>query len=170
MKKILFILVLLTSVISCASASKNIESDSSNETEILDQAESSATPGGRTILEISRTMIADQDIIVGGCWDYINAVFDRAGYPSQQRLTVYKSKFAGPYAQVESFQSGDWLYFVNHSYKNIEHSAIFVAWVDEVKKEALMVNYVGGNKKKPASYKRFILDNVYAIFRAKEQP
>nr|BDT27474.1 hypothetical protein BHI3_09400 [Bacteriovorax sp. HI3] len=169
MNKILIILALLTSLISCASASRSSDQDKiDNETEILDRAESNATPGGRKILEVSRSMIADQDVVVGGCWDYINAVYDRAGYPSNQRITVYKSKFEGPYAKTETFEAGDWLYFVNHSYRDIEHSAIFVAWINEAKKEALMVNYIGGKKKKPGSYKRFILDNVYNVFRTRE--
>lgn len=159
----------MTGLVSCASAAKskklnNIE----NYEEVLDLAEADATVGGRKILEVSRSMISNQEIFVGGCWNYINAVYDRAGFSSNLRDTIYKSKFQGPYASSDIIQGGDWLYFVNHTYNESEHSAIFVAWLDEDKKEALMVNYVGGNKKKPGTYKRFILDQVYNVLRAKE--
>lgn len=163
------IAVLLTSLISCASAERSAGTNNTFDTEeVLDWAEANATPGGRRVLETSRGMIANQDIIVGGCWNYINGVYDRAGLPSKQRETVFKSKFQGPYAKSDIIQAGDWLYFVNHSFSESEHSAIFVSWIDEDKKEALMVNYVGGNKKKPGTYKRFILDEVYNVFRAKD--
>lgn len=166
MKKILILLLALTSFVSCASNSdiKNPE----NVEDILDQAESSASVGGRRVLESSRTMIANQDVVVGGCWHYINAVYDRAGFPSNQRETVFKSKFNGPYLTTDIFQPGDWLYFVNHSYKDTEHSAIFIAWMDKEKKDALTISYVGGNQKKPGTYKRFIIDKVYNVFRPKE--
>ncbi len=174
MNKIIFLLLifisLTMSLTSCASSTKDpIKSDKSESMEeILDRAEESATVGGRKILETSRLMIANQEVIVGGCWNYINAAYDRAGYPSSQRATVFKSKIQGPYVQSESIQAGDWLYFVNHSYNDIEHSAIFVAWIDEEKKEAWMVNYVGEKHKKPATYKKFKIDQIYNIIRTKD--
>lgn len=156
-------------LVSCASAAKGKKlSIIENYEEILDLAEADATVGGRKILETSRSMISNQEIFVGGCWNYINAVYDRAGVPSNSRDTIYKSKFQGPYANSDIIQGGDWLYFVNHSYSESEHSAIFVAWINEDKKEALMVNYVGGNKKNPGTYKRFIIDEVYNVLRVKE--
>lgn len=166
MKKLFIAVLLLTSFVSCASnrdlkAPENVE-------DILNKAESNATVSGRKILELSRSMIADQEVVIGGCWHYINAVYDRSGFSSNQRETVFKSKFKGPYASSDIIKTGDWLYFVNHSYRDTEHSAIFVAWVDEEKKDALMVSYVGENQKKPATYKRFLLDKVYSVFRARE--
>jgi hypothetical protein len=169
MTKLIMILWLLTSLISCASASRDKQGKIENTEEMLDLAEANASPGGRKVLEASRAMISNQELHVGGCWNYINAVYDRAGYASsKQRETIYKSKFNGPYVKSDVIQTGDWLYFVNHSFSESEHSAIFVAWIDEEKKEALMVNYVGGNKKKPGTYKRFILDEVYNVFRAQD--
>lgn len=168
MTKLLTIFLLLTCIISCASSSKDSGEGRFDNEEILDRAESEATESARKILVTSRSMISNQDLVVGGCWNYINAVYDRASYPSKLRTTVFKSKFHGPYAQTDMIQPGDWLYFVNHSFNESEHSAIFVAWIDQDKKEALMVNYVGGNKKKPGTYKRFILDQVYTIFRAQD--
>lgn len=158
----------MTGMVSCASARGNRLDKIDNIEEILSLAENEASPSGRKVLEVSREMIANQDIFKGACWDYINAVYDRAGYSAKLRNTIFKSKFQGPYVNPDMIQAGDWLYFVNHSFNESEHSAIFVAWIDEDRHEALMVNYVGGNKKKPGTYKRFILDEVYNILRAKE--
>lgn len=167
MTKLLLIFGLLLSLMSCASASRD-KDKIENPEELLELAEANASAGGRRVLEASRNMISEQELHIGGCWNYINAVYDRAGFPSKQRETVYKSKFNGPYVKSDVIQAGDWLYFVNHSFSESEHSAIFVAWIDEGKKEALMVNYVGGNKKKPGTYKRFILDEVYNVFRPQD--
>lgn len=163
MNKILAIFLILMTVTSCATSSK---AKKNNIEEILDRAEASASLGGRRVLEASRAMVANQEIVVGGCWDYINTVYDRAGYPSNLRLTVFKSKLHGPYVKSDRVEPGDWLYFVNHSYSNTEHSAIFVAWIDEEKKTALMVSYAGENQKKPAAYKNYVLTNIYNIIRA----
>jgi hypothetical protein len=137
---------------------------------VLEKAESRADAGGKKVLEASQAMIADKEIVVGACWDYINAVFNRAGFPDGFRTTVYKSKFHGPYLNLkdETLKPGDWLYFVNHSFRESEHSAIFVDWADKDKKIAWMVSYVGGNKKQPAFYKKYSVANIYNIVRAKE--
>lgn len=168
MIKVLTFLFLLF-LISCASQplEQNFEILQSDQ-EIMIDAMARARAPGRKVLETSKTMIENKALVVGGCWDYINAVYNRSGLPDKERDVIFKSKFKGPYADIALIEAGDWLYFVNHTYRDIEHSAIFIAWTDVNKKEALMVNYVGGNQKKPATYKRFVLDNVYNIFRGKE--
>ena len=168
MTKVLSFLFLIL-LISCASrpVEQNLEILQSDQ-EIMMDAMARASTSGRKVLETSNTMIENKALVVGGCWDYINAVYNRSGLPDKERDIIFKSKFKGPYADIALIEPGDWLYFVNHTYRDIEHSAIFIAWIDMDKKEALMVNYVGGNQKKPATYKRFVLDNVYNIFRGKE--
>ena len=168
MNKILTILLILTSFISCASASKdpNKSAKIDNIEEILDRAEANSSFGAKRILEVSRSMILNHEILIGGCWNYINTVYDRAGYSSGQRVTIFKSKLQGPYVKADRIESGDWLYFVNHAYGDTEHSAIFVAWINEEKKEALMVSYIGENQKKPGKYIKYTLTNVYNIIRA----
>lgn len=160
MNKILTIFLTLVCIVSCSTVTKDPE--------VLDRAEGSASPGARKILEASRSMISNQEIIVGGCWDYINTVFDRAGYSENQRVTIFKSKLKGPYIKADKIEPGDWLYFVNHSYSGSEHSAIFVAWTNKEKKEALMVSYLGGNKKKPAEYKKYTINKIYNVIRARD--
>ena len=171
MNKGLTIFLLLVSLFSCASSSKSANNSLDAEVieEILDQAEANSSPEGRKILETSRSMISNQEILVGGCWNYVNAVYERAGFASRkQKATIFKSKFKGPYLTSESIETGDWLYFVNHTYSDTEHSAIFVAWIDEEAKVALTVSYAGGNQKKPATYKRFTLNNVYNVIRPQD--
>lgn len=165
-------LILLISLASCSSIDRRPAQappqQSVNIESILDEAEASASLSGRKILEESRSMIANQEVIVGGCWDYVNAVYDRVGYSSKDRLTVFKSKFKGPYLKSEPLQAGDWLYFVNYSYSKSEHSAIFVSWIDEKNKIALMISYLGEKQKKPGNYKQFDLKNVYTVIRARD--
>lgn len=163
-------LFIVISIVSCASlkrGSDQFQENPKNLEEILNQAESDASPGGRKILEISRSLISNKEIIVGGCWDYIHTVYDRAGFSSKQREIIFKSKFKGPYYDSDNIQAGDWLYYVNHTYRDTEHSAIFVAWTNKEKREALMISYVGENKRKPGEYKKFVLDNIYNVIRPK---
>lgn len=132
---------------------------------ILNEAEDKASVSGRKILENARMMINNQEIVLGSCWDYINAIYDRSVFPSRERKTIFKSKLPGPYADINQIQGGDWLYFINHSYNDVEHSSIFVAWIDYEAKIGLMISYAGGNQAKPARYKTYDLRSVYNIIR-----
>ncbi|MCK5719756.1 MAG: hypothetical protein KAH84_07375 [Thiomargarita sp.] len=141
------------------------------EQDIIINAEQKATPPGRKILMTGRKMIADGLILPGGCWDYINEVYNRAGYPNRgkKRQTIFKgTKNRGPYANINLIQPGDFLYYINHSYNDIEHSAIFVDWLDFNHKEALMLSYGGESRRDPARYLPYELSNVYRITRAKD--
>ncbi len=131
---------------------------------ILSQAELQSSVAAREVISTSRTMaLNERAIIQGGCWDYLNAVFNRAGVT---RDTVHKGAYRqGPYANSSEIQAGDWLYYINHGYKGIEHSGLFVGWVDESAKQALMLSYAGENRREPARYKVYDLSNVYQIMR-----
>ncbi len=75
-------------------------------------------------------------------------------------------KSGGPYANIKDIQAGDWLHFINHSYHDIEHSSIFVGWVDKKNRIGLMLSYAGERRKEPARYKEYDLSHVYKIYRA----
>jgi hypothetical protein len=161
MSKIHTILFLLVLVVSCASVKETpnpyVKAEKVESIEdIVNRAAANATIVGKKILEASRTMIANKEIIVGGCWNYINTVFNRAGFPANQRTTVFKSKITGPYLSADNIKAGDWLYFMNHSHGEGEHKEKMVA---------LMVSYVGEKQKKPAFYKQYTLTNIYNVFR-----
>jgi len=117
------------------------------------------------VLKIADGMIQKREIYRGGCWDYINEVFNRALKTGGKKSVVFKSKSRGPYAKVSQFLPGDWLYFINLSYHNIQHSSIFVRWIDYDKKIALMISYPGQNRKKPGRYRKYKLSKVYNIIR-----
>ena len=59
-------------------------------------AEKNATPEGKAILETGRKMALEEKIIIkGGCWNWVNECFRRAGYGTDRHI-AYKSKKSGP--------------------------------------------------------------------------
>lgn len=131
---------------------------------ILSNAETQGSIAAREVISTARTMaLNERTIIQGGCWDYLNAVFNRAGVTKD---TVHKGAYQqGPYANSSEIEVGDWLYYINHGYNGVEHSGLFVGWVDEAAKQALMLSYAGENRREPARYRVYDLSNVYQIMR-----
>ncbi len=126
--------------------------------------------GGNKVLKTGYYMaITSREVIRGSCWDYINAVYNRAGYPQAKRKRIFKGKKnGGPYARANLIQPGDWLYFINHSYHNSEHSGVFVKWVNKKKRIAKVLSYGGQSRKKPGRYRNYDLSHVYNIIRPKD--
>lgn len=135
----------------------------------LKNAEEEADEIGRKILMTGRDMTIDKQVIVkGSCWDYCNAVYTRSGYQNDKtsRVIVFKgTKAKGPFADAKLIKPGDWLFYVNHSYNGIEHSAIFVKWIDFGSRNALMLSYGGEKRNEPARYLTYELTKVYQIIR-----
>lgn len=131
---------------------------------LLSSAETQSSQAAREVISMARKMtLNERAIIKGGCWDYLNAVFNRAGVT---RDTIHKGTYGqGPYARSDEIEVGDWLYYINHGYKRIEHSGLFVGWVDEASKQALILSYAGENRREPARYRVYDLSNVYQIMR-----
>ncbi len=150
---------------------KNINTHKSLAKRLL-KAESRAGESGKKVLTVGRNMtLVNKEIVRGSCWDYADTVYQRAGFSrqSQQRQIVFKgSKRKGPYADIRQIKPGDFLYYINHSYGGVEHSAIFIDWEDKNKNMALMLSYGGENRKSPARYKVYDLSHVYHITRPKE--
>ena len=134
---------------------------------LLAHGEKNASTAGRKVLETARKMTLDQRVIIpGSCWTYADAVYKNAGFQSNKRKRVFSSKkHGGPYARTSQVQPGDWLYHINHGYKGVEHSSIFVAWIDEPKKIGLMLSYGGEHRKEPARYRAYDLRSIYTIHR-----
>lgn len=131
---------------------------------LLSSAEMQSSMAAREVVSTARKMaLNERAIIKGGCWDYLNAVFKRAGVT---RDTIHKGTYAqGPYANSGEIEVGDWLYYINHGYNGVEHSGLFVGWVDERAKQALILSYAGENRREPARYRVYDLSNVYQIMR-----
>ncbi|MCK5898823.1 MAG: hypothetical protein KAG06_07110, partial [Methylococcales bacterium] len=70
-----------------------------SEINYLIAAENKASQHGRKILQTGRQMtLVNQEIIRGGCWDYANAVYNRAGYTKNRQVIFKGTKKKGPYA------------------------------------------------------------------------
>jgi len=173
MTRNVLIVLLTVGIVACQSNpdKPTASLDGDSEHGLISAAERKASPQGRDVLATGRRMtLIEKKILPGSCWDYIDAVYDRAGYPPSKRKIVFKgSKYRGPYAKTGLVQPGDWLYYVNHQYGGIEHSAIFVGWEDRDRNKALMLSYGGEGRRQPARYRHYDLSNVYRIVRAEDQ-
>ncbi len=167
---ILFSILLSFTFFSCSST-KNVSNNSSiskSELKLILKAEKQADKDGKKVLAEGRNLALNKKAIIpGSCWNWINTVYNNAGYPNKngKRETIFKGKKKGPYAKSKTIKAGDWLYFINHSYNNIEHSGIFVYWVDYRKKTGMILSYGGESRKQPGRYKVYDLRHVYNIIR-----
>lgn len=121
-----------------------------------------ADPGPRRVLETTRAMISDGVVVRGSCYTWLNAVYRRAGGRAR---TVFQGPQRAPFTAFELLAPGDWVFFINHSYGDVTHSAIFLAWIDRDAHVALMASYPGGNRNEPGRFSDYELTNVYQIVR-----
>lgn len=154
----------LPAFLSGGSIARSYDNVDSAHLPLLSSAEKQSSRAAREVISMARTMsLNERTVIKGGCWDYLNAVFNRAGV---NRSTVHKGAYAeGPYVNSDEIQVGDWLYYINHGYNDIEHSGLFVGWVDQSAKQALILSYAGESRKEPARYRVYDLSHVYQIIR-----
>lgn len=83
----------------------------------LHRVEQKTSSPARAVLRTGRIMALEEKTIVrGGCWNWVNTVFIRAGYGSRKH-NVFKGGKSGPYANSGLIQPGDWLYYINYSYE-----------------------------------------------------
>lgn len=137
--------------------------------ELITKAEETAPAPGKAVLQTGRKMVLEEKVVIpGSCWNWVNECFTRAGYGSAKHVAFHSGR-KGPYADIEKIQAGDWLYFVNHSYRRIGHSGIFVCWVDKGRKIGVILSYVGLNRKQSGRYRKYLLRDVYSITRPGEQ-
>lgn len=130
-----------------------------------EQAEHQATGGARRVLETARAMIEREEVVRGTCFTWVNAVFRRAG---GRFTTEFRGDRRGRYAPLDLLQPGDWMHFINQSYGNATHSAIFIAWMDRANGIALTVSYPGERRMVPGRYRDYDLSRVYRIDRMRD--
>ncbi|MCI5164674.1 MAG: hypothetical protein D3903_00955 [Candidatus Electrothrix sp. GM3_4] len=133
----------------------------------LFQAEKKASSQALKVLQIGREMsLESREIVQGGCWDYVDTVYNRAGYTGEQRRVIFQGgEEMRQYADREMMLPGDWLFYINHNYREARHSAIFIDWIDYEKQIGLMLSYGGEGRGEPARYKAYELSHVYNIVR-----
>jgi len=126
-------------------------------------------PGNKILAIGKQVALVDKTVIKGSCWTFVNEIYRRAG-SADDKTVVFRSKKAGPYANAEMVKPGDWIYHINHSYNNVEHSAIFVCWKDFANRIAITLSYAGMNRNIPGKYGSYKLNNIYSIFRPTAHP
>jgi len=123
---------------------------------------------GAAVLRTALEMMEKKTLVVGACWDFVNRAFTDAGFPASKRETVFKGTGKGPYADPTLIKPGDWLYFVNLTFGNVGHSAIFVEWIDFDARSAITIEYIGQKKEMPGRFREYDITKCYAIFRGKK--
>jgi hypothetical protein len=132
---------------------------------VIRRAEARATPEGRHVLIQGRTMVENYEIVRGSCWNWLDTVYRHSGYRKSGRTILFASRKKGPYASLGLLRPGDWIYHVNHSYGDIEHSGMFVDWLDRKRHIALMLSYGGEGRRKPGRYRPYDITHTYRIIR-----
>jgi len=113
-------------------------------------------------------MIEQEIIVIGACWDYINQVYDTAGFPESKRKNIFSGGKEGPFADPALIQPGDWIKYKNLPYGEISHSAIFVEWIDFDRRSALTIEYIGRDRDVPGWFREADITKVYGILRGVE--
>lgn len=155
-------------IISSISYSKPFASGEIRYGDIIEQVENNVTKRQQQILLSAHKLVSDREIIKGSCWNWLDSAYRLAGFEAKDREVIFKSKKSGPYANLSILQSGDWIYHINHSYNDIEHSGMFITWLDRAKNLALMLSYGGERRKEPARYRPYDITHTYYIIRPKE--
>jgi len=175
MHAILKIVICSLALITAATIDVFAQADHSAKTDIphycecsnnyLDIDSSESLSPGEKVLKTGFIMTqVNKKVVKGSCWDFVNQVY-RSANIAELKETVFHSKKSGPYAPSTLVQPGDWIYHINHQYKSIEHSAIFVCWKDFEKKIAITLSYAGMNRSIPGKYGEYNLESIYSIFR-----
>jgi hypothetical protein len=125
-------------------------------------------PGQRVLLTGEKIAFVEKRVMTGGCWDFANAVYAEAGFPQKQRRVVFQGKKKGPFAKADVLRPGDWIMHVNREAAGIEHSSIFVRWIDLPSRLALTLDYAGMNRPTPGRLSRHDYSRVYTVLRPKE--
>jgi hypothetical protein len=125
------------------------------------------TPGGK-VLAVAVQMVTDNEYVTGACWDFINTVYNRAGYPREKRVNIFMKPEKGPFADPGLIKPGDWVMYRNLPYGEIGHSALFVEWLDFEERSALTIEYVGRDRMVPGRYRQADLTKTWGVVRGKE--
>jgi hypothetical protein len=166
MKRREFIALLLTLGVREAAARRD-RSGLARYASLIRQAEERADPAGRKLLRRGRAMVESDEIVRGSCWNWLDTLYRRCGFPRNRRTVLFASRKSGPYARLSRLRPGDWIYHVNHAYGDIEHSGMFVDWIDPKRRIALMLSYGGEGRRRPGRYRPYDITHTYRIIRPK---
>ena len=143
---------------------QNVRQDHQEHLKVLGAQIDGKTPGA-LVLATAEQMLQKGVVVVGSCWDYLNAVYLRVGFTDARLVRIFSKPFEGPFADIALIQKGDWIMYQNLSFGGIDHSAIFVAWVDFDRSRALTISYVGQNRNVPGRLFEYDLSRTYRVLR-----
>lgn len=132
----------------------------------VDDSTSAELGSGYLVLKKGFELVESNFKMSGSCWSYANKLYGLAGYTQTKRKVVYSAKKGTLLKDPSLILPGDWLYHVNYSFRNVEHSAIFVCWKDKANLLAITLSHVGQNKYAGGSFGVYDLKGVYQITRA----
>jgi hypothetical protein len=125
---------------------------------------------GERVLAIGDKIVDSSTRRQGACWDFVDAVYNCAGYKERAAIFGRIENVKGPYLEdVNMIQPGDWIMHINFDYRSrpgVTHSAIFVSWKDKEQKIAKTLDYVGEKRCEAGHYSEHTLTKVYCIYRA----
>jgi hypothetical protein len=132
----------------------------------LDEASSTDLGSGYLVLKKGFELVESNFKMSGSCWSYANKLYDFAGFTQGKRKVVSSAKKGTLLKDPSLIMPGDWLFHVNYSFRNVEHSAIFVCWKDKANLLAITLSHVGQNKYAGGSFGVYDLKGVYQVTRA----
>ncbi|MBN1897358.1 MAG: hypothetical protein JW827_01155 [Spirochaetes bacterium] len=135
--------------------------------EMTEQLAREKSPGGR-VLATALKHIKAETIIRGSCYDWINMVYKETGYTGKTLERIFRGKKNGPFANPLLLKPGDWIMFRNLTYGDIEHSGIFLGWLDFETKSAMVIGYVGQKRVMPSRFREYDITRLFGIMRGKE--
>ena len=133
--------------------------------ETMARESSSGNEAGDRVIKSAIARIDKGTVLKGSCYDFVQACYVDAGFKGAGIKRIFLGKQSGPFADSSLIKKGDWIYF-NHMYSaTIEHSAIFVLWVDFENRVALTIDYPGGDRAEPGRFRIADLYKVWGIHR-----
>jgi hypothetical protein len=130
------------------------------------------SPEAERLIKAAAAMVDYREIVTGACWDFVNSVYLRAGFPATARVQIYLTNVNGPYAPLSMIRPGDWLY-IN---AGRDHSVLFVKWAPKKMAEglpgasdtfAVVYEYEGDFAESPGQMSIMDVARVYGIIRPK---
>ncbi len=118
------------------------------------------------------------------CWDWVNKVYNAAGFSQEKRVTVYQhskyeqrskgkkfnrerpGKHENPSA-MKGLQPGDWVFFFNQNKWDAvgDHSALFLRWIDAEKGIAEMASCPGADRPGRIHHTNFMKTPITTIIK-----
>jgi len=127
------------------------------------------SPAGNKVVETGKRLSFDEKrIFRGSCWDFVTGVYQAAGYPDGKRQVIFRREDKGAYADPGILEPGDWVLHYNLEFGNVDHSSIFIDWIDRDQALARTLDHAGMNRPEPGRYREHRMTKIFMIMRARD--